>query len=411
MRIVVWGINYAPEVTGIAPYNGAFCEFLAQRGHSVEMVTTFPYYPVWEKRPEDRRRLYRTDLLKGVPVHRCWHYVPRRLSALRRIVHEATFVATSLFRVLVLAHVDVMVVVSPPLLLGVAACIAKVLRDAPFVFHVQDLQPDAALGLGMLKSRRLAQVLHALEALAYRKAARVSGISQAMMKAFAAKGVPPGKRVYLPNGVALPDLGVLPDRGRFRQRLGFTETELLAVYSGNLGVKQGLLVLVEAAALCRDRRVLILICGDGAERAALASEIAKRVLPNIQLLPLQDRARYEEMLVDADLCLITQRAGSGNFFLPSKLLTSLAFAKPILAVADKGSELEEAVLAGRFGYCTEPGNPVSIARVLDGLAGERERLSTMGGRGREYVQRFAMEKVLTDFEAVLREVVPRTSKT
>ena len=54
MRAIVWGINYAPEFTGIAPHSVALCEFLAAQGDEVLMVTGFPYYPSWEKRPEDR---------------------------------------------------------------------------------------------------------------------------------------------------------------------------------------------------------------------------------------------------------------------------------------------------------------------------------------------------------------------
>lgn len=113
MQVAVWGINYAPEVTGIAPYNVALCEHLAARGHEVRMVTTFAYYPRWEKEEADRGQLYRTDLLRGVPTHQCWHYVPHRLSTLKRIVHEGSFVLTSWLRLLALPRADVYVVVSP----------------------------------------------------------------------------------------------------------------------------------------------------------------------------------------------------------------------------------------------------------------------------------------------------------
>ena len=61
MKILVWGINYAPEVSGIAPFNTALCEFLASRGHAVTMLTTFPYYPQWKKRPEDSGKLWRAE--------------------------------------------------------------------------------------------------------------------------------------------------------------------------------------------------------------------------------------------------------------------------------------------------------------------------------------------------------------
>src|SRR5438477_10235555 len=102
MRVIVWGINYAPEITGIAPHNVALCEFLQRRGDDVEMVTTFAYYPAWRKRTEDRGWLYRTAQINGVPVHRCWHFVPERVSAWKRILHEGTFVLFSFARLLFL---------------------------------------------------------------------------------------------------------------------------------------------------------------------------------------------------------------------------------------------------------------------------------------------------------------------
>src|SRR5438045_7362446 len=106
MRVIVWGINYSPEFTGIAPHSVALREFLHARGVDVSMVTAFAYYPSWEKRPEDAGRLYRTDVITGVPVHRSWQFVPARVSALKRIFHEASLVFTFKLRPLSLTHVN-----------------------------------------------------------------------------------------------------------------------------------------------------------------------------------------------------------------------------------------------------------------------------------------------------------------
>src|SRR5262245_56034319 len=134
LKFTIWGINYAPEVVGIGPYNTALCRFLVSRGHSARMVTAFPYYPAWEKQSEDCASLFRTDYLDGVPVHRCWHYVPKRPNSLKRILHEVSFVAVSFIRQLLLPRPDVLIVVSPPLLLGAAAWLLCLLKRAPFVF-------------------------------------------------------------------------------------------------------------------------------------------------------------------------------------------------------------------------------------------------------------------------------------
>lgn len=410
MRIIVWGINYAPEFTGIAPHSVALCEYLDQRGHDVEMVTTFAYYPTWRKRPEDRGRLFRTDRVRGVPVHRCWHYVPERVNPLKRILHEATFVIFSSLRLLFLAAPDVLVVVSPPLLLGKAAWIVGKIKRAPFVFHVQDMQPDAAVGLGMLRGGPLIRALYWLEALAYRKAARVSGITQGMLTKFWRKGVPDEKLIYFPNAIALEENPALPPRGAFRERHALPAGAFLAVYAGNLGVKQGLDVLLDAAALVRNPRVHILICGDGAQRGALAEEIRARRLPNISMLPLQRGLDYTSLLEDADLCFITQQSGSGNSFFPSKLLGLLAQGKPVVTVADPESELAEAAQSGGFGMNIAPGNPDKVGRVLDALADDPARLQVWGEAGRIYVRQFEKEKVFADFLEELKDVATRAGE-
>ena len=405
MRVIVWGINYAPEFTGIAPHSVALCEFLEREGHDVEMVTSFAYYPTWQKRAEDRGRLYRTDVINGVPVHRCWHFVPRRVSALKRIVHEGSFVFTSTLRALFLEEPDVFVVVSPPLLLGAAAWFVGKLKRAPYVFHVQDMQPDAAVGLGMLKTGRFIRTLYALEAFAYRHAARVSGITRGMLKTFRNKGVPESKLVYFPNAIELKTGRSAPPRGEFRKRHGFSTDEFFAIYAGNLGVKQGLEVLLDTAALLRDKRIRFLICGDGAQRETLAARAREMQLANFSMLPLQEGRDYRALLVDADICFITQQAGAGNSFFPSKLLGILAESKPVVTVAAPECELALSLVDGNFGVNVPPGRPQELVTLLDSLANDPERLWIYGANGRRYVEQFDKPHVMRSFAAELRAML------
>ncbi|HSP45936.1 MAG TPA: WcaI family glycosyltransferase [Chthoniobacterales bacterium] len=402
MRVIVWGINYAPEFTGIAPHSVALCEFLRGQGHDVEMVTSFSYYPTWQKRAEDRGCLYRTDLVNEVRVHRCWHFVPARVSALKRIFHEGSFVFTSTLRALFLRRPDVFVLVSPPLLLGVAAWFVGKLKGAPFVFHVQDMQPDAAVGLGMLKQSWFTRALYGLEAFAYRHAARVSGITPGMLAAFKSKGVPESKLIYFPNAINLKSDEAPPQRGEFRTRHGFADDEFLAVYAGNLGVKQGLEVLLETAALLRGQRIRFLICGDGAQRDALAALAREMKLPNFSMLPLQAGLDYRALLVDADVCFITQQAGAGNSFFPSKLLGLLAESKPVVTVAAPECELALSVREGNFGVNVRPGQPGELAAVLDPLAKDSKQLAEFGAAGRRYVEQFEKSKVMRGFAEELK---------
>ncbi|TVR50912.1 MAG: colanic acid biosynthesis glycosyltransferase WcaI [Puniceicoccaceae bacterium] len=410
MTFHFWGINYHPEVTGISPYTTSWCEWLAKRGHTVKVFTTFSYYPSWKKRPEDRGRLYRTDRINGVAVHRCWHYVPDRPGPLKRMLHEASFVLTSALRLLVAPRADLVVVVSPPLLLGCAAWLVCGLRRMRFVFHVQDLQPDAAAGLGMIRPGRLLRLLYGLERLAYRTCWRLSGISQGMLEAFREKGIPAEKVLHLPNWV---DDGVLDaaaeavdDREAgfaFRRRLGVSEETLLLVYSGNLGVKQGLDILLEAArrneAAPPGERIPVefVLAGEGASKADLEERAKAWELGTVRFLPLQDEPSYRALLEAADFCLVTQQAGTGRYFFPSKLLTLLMHGRPVLTVADADGELAAAVAEGGFGVNVPPGAPAALLHEVQAWAGRRAELPALGSRGREWVSRFRRSRVLADW--------------
>ena len=404
MKILVWGINYSPEVSGIAPFNKALCEFLAGRGHEVTMLTTFPYYPQWKKRPEDLGKLWKEETINGVKVIRVWHYVPQELSSLKRIIHEASFLGLSFLHAMSLEKMDVAVVISPPLGLGFFAWLFSQLKKTPFVFHVQDLQPDAALSLGMLKPSRFTQLLYKLEALAYAKAARVSGISQGLINAFKAKKVPPEKIILFPNGVAVPGADFFPLPGAFRARHKIEPDICVATYSGNLGAKQGLDILLDVAEKVVDQPILIVICGDGARRTAMERQVADRKLKNLLLLPLQDEIAYREMQVDTSVSLITQIKGTGQFFFPSKLLSSMVFHKAVLAVADGDSELALAVKDSQCGLVVEPENVDALASALIEMSSPARQL-LMGQNGKKWVAQYAFDVVHGNFEGQLLKLV------
>ena len=196
-------------------------------------------------------------------------------------------------------------------------------------------------------------------------------------------------------------------RGKFRVRHGFKAEEFLAIYSGNLGVKQGLDILVTAAKQLSGTPVRIVICGDGAIRPKLEASIQQEQLQNITLLPLQPDQEYQEMLADADVCLITQQAGSGAAFFPSKLLAVLALSRPVVGVADDTSELRRALTTGGFGKCVPPGDASQLAQVLQSLAADRAELGQYGMNGRKYVEQFAFATVLPRFTADLEKLIKR----
>ena len=414
MKITVWGINYDPEPTGIGPFNTDLCVYLAEQGHDVIMVSTFPYYPWWKKPIEAQGKWFEQSIRKGVKLFRCWHYVPEKPSTLKRLVHELSFLATSTLRMLFLPAPDVYFVVSPPLFLGLGAFLVSRLKRRPFVFHVQDLQPDAALGLGMIKPGLSVKALFALEKWNYARAAAVSGICGGMLDAFARKRVPARKILFFPNWIpdasapVKADTAIASFRGLYK--IG-AETPLIA-YSGNVGMKQGLEIVIEAAALGKLKKESSVsvfhwaVCGEGAAKPALEKMIHDQSLEGaVHLYPLQPDERYHALLRETDISLITQQRGTGQFFFPSKLLSILQYGRPVLAVADTSSELARAVDAGKFGLVVEPGDAAALLTAAEAmLAATGEQKAAWAQNGRAWVDQFRRSRVLGRFTQQLVDI-------
>lgn len=403
MKITIWGINYAPEPTGIGPYSTDLCEYFHGRGHVVRMVTGFSYYPNWRKNAEDRGRLFRRENRSGVEIYRCWQYVPSKPNAWRRMLHEASFIWCSFWRLLFTPRPDLLIVISPPLLLGPAAWMASLIKRCPFHFHVQDMQPDAALSLGLLKPGPLTRCLYAVERFTCKRARLVSGITRGMVDLLGRKGVPAARRYLLPNWTIprrVDDESPKTADGSFRRAHQVPPDGFLVLYSGNLGKKQGLNIILDAAAdLARCERpapIVFVIAGEGADKENLRRRIEAENLP-VRLLPLQPEAMFQAMLREADLCLVTQQKGAGSIFFPSKLLTLLSAGRPVVTVADEESELARSVAAGRFGRNVLPEDPAGLAKAISALADRADERTAMGAAGIEWVRQFSRQTVLGEF--------------
>src|SRR5216684_236583 len=275
MRILYLGINYWPDESGIAPFATGRCEYLAECGHEVVACTGLPYYPQWRVAAAYRRRLLVREERAGVSIRRSWMYVPRKLTSLRRMVHEGTFVCSSFMSALCGPRPDLLLVVSPPLGLAASAIALGRLWRVPYVLHVTDLQPDAAVDLGMLAHGRLVRAFYRLEAAAYRHAAMVSTLTEAMRGRIIAKRVPPEKVVLFSDWVEpalfkIPPPPVRADRG--------SAGEFVVAHFGNMGVKQGLEIVVEAARLsAAEKAITYLLVGDGAARANVRAHLGSPI--------------------------------------------------------------------------------------------------------------------------------------
>lgn len=404
MKIAVLGINYYPELTGISVYNTEMCEYLRDVGHEVTVFTAFPYYPEWKIQQKYKGKLFLTENYEGIIIKRSYVYVPRKVTTKTRILHEFSFIVSSFFNLLFSKCPEIIVVVSPPLLLGISAYVVGKLKRTPFVFHIQDLQPDAAVELGMVKRSKFVGLLYKIERLIYKKACLVSVISDGMRKRVISKGVPEEKVVVFPNWVDTDFIKPLQRQNGFRQRYGLGD-KFIVLYAGNIGVKQGLEILLNVADSLRNLQdILFLIIGDGIRKDALVKKAAELNLPNVKFLPVQPREFLPEMLSAADISLALQQTTVTDFVMPSKLLGLFASGRPIIVSAHKESELSKVVEQVNCAIIVKPEEPDKFRDAIFELYSDSDKREILGKNGREYICNLSKDRTLHRFEQELVRV-------
>jgi colanic acid biosynthesis glycosyl transferase WcaI len=359
-RILIHGLNYSPELTGVGNYTGPMAAWLAARPDvEVKVITAHPYYPEWKISDTFLRHHpgsflgYRRHEEQGVDVIRCPLYVPPRPGCATRILHLASFALTSLPAFLALGRwrPDLVLLVEPTLATHPAGLLYAAGVGAKTWLHVQDCEVDAMLGLGLAGRSPLARVLLAWDSWLKRRFDRVSTISGSMANHLRTKGVTRHRLRLLPNWVDLREFHPGPADPDLRASWGVAPDATLFLYSGNMGEKQGLEAILEVASRLRDdARCQFLFVGGGAIRQRLLAAAEEAgilrtdptdVRPgrNVLFLPLLPREQLADALRTADVHLVPQKRGAADLVLPSKLGPILAVGGRAIVTAEPQTEL------------------------------------------------------------------------
>jgi colanic acid biosynthesis glycosyl transferase WcaI len=415
LRILIYGLNYSPELTGIGKYTGEMAAWLAERGHQVRVVTAPPYYPAWRIREDYRGAGYRIEREPGLPtVYRTPLYVPERPTGIKRIVHLVSFMLGSVPVMLrqMFWQPHVVFTVEPTFFCAPLTLFVGKSAGAACWLHVQDFEVDAAFELGLLPAQGpVHDGALRIEKFFTFAFDRVSGISSRMVDRAQAKALASNPVILFPNWV---DADAIHPLDPARRRCNLFRCELAAqvpgiadkvilLYSGNMGAKQGLELLAPLAeSFAGDPRVHFLFCGDGAFRGRLEALVAHRA--NVTLLPLQPLDRLNELLNAADIHLLPQRASAADLVMPSRLSAMLASGRPVIATADPGTQVAQ-VVEDR-GLAAPAEDAAALHAAVLHLVDDEELRLRLGRAAREYaVEHLGKQQVLEQFEVDLKSAV------
>ena len=403
-RLLLISTNYAPEQAGIGPYATQLAEHLAgERGSEVHVLAGFPHYPAWRPDPAHRGRWRGVDVVGGVLVHRRRHTVPRRQTAVRRALYELSILAHGWAAPPRMARPHAVLAQVPSLAGGVLAARLARRFGVPFLPIVQDLMGAAAAQSGIRGGGGAAAAAAAVEGRMLRAATLVGVIHESFLPRVQSLGVPASRLRVVPNWSHLPARSGTP-RERVRAALGWPARAPVLLHSGNMGLKQGLEVLIETARLAPELRIVLM--GEGSRRARLA-ELAAGV-PNVELLPPAAAADFPDVLAAADVLVVTQRASVLDMSVPSKLTAYFAAGRPVIgSVADQGGAAAEIRRAGA-GVLVPPEDPAALAAAARALLADPAAAAALGERGAAYArERLDRAAGLARITAVLDEALAR----
>lgn len=403
MKILVYGINYSPELTGIGKYTGEMVEWMARQGHDVRVITAPPYYPEWKVGERYSAWRYRREE-GAATVWRCPLYVPKQPSTIKRLVHLGSFALSSFFPLLAQRRwkPDRIIGVVPTLFCTPGMRLLAKLSGARTLLHIQDYEVDAMLGLGMAgkgKGGKVAKLASAFERSGLLGVDNVSTISRSMMNKAREKGVAEERVIFFPNWSEVARFRDVSESevAQLRASLGLPDDKRIILYSGNIGEKQGLESVIEAAARLRAEPWQFVIVGQGGGKARLEKLVRERGLDNVTFFPLQPYEALPALLKMGDCHLVIQKRGAADAVLPSKLTNILAVGGNAVITAEADTELGQLCTAfPGIAVCVEPESADALVSGIE----QALALPKNNTVAREYAERtLEKESVLSQFIA------------
>lgn len=404
MKVLVIGINYAPEQTGIAPYTAAMAEGLRDRGHQVRVISGIPHYPQWSNFTGFTGR-QRDDVVNGLRVRRVWHKIADGGTGLGRILQEVTFGLSTVLQSW--RGADAIVTVSPALISSALVVAKAKLTRRPVGVWVQDLYSNGAKEIGGDGGGLAARGLAVLEAVVLKLADGVLVIHDRFKRSVVDDlKVPAGRVTVSRNWSHLKPAEPEVDVSDLRRRL-FGDAPVVALHTGNMGAKQGLENIVEAARVAdrTDSDVVFGLVGDGSRKTELQQR--GRDVQHLVFVPSLPDEEYRAVLQAADVLLVNEKPGLREMAVPSKLTSYFLQGKPVVAATENDSATADEVAAAGAGPVISPGDPAALLHTVENVAGD-DRGHELGESARRFAaDHLSAESAIDRVSAWLAALAPR----
>jgi glycosyltransferase involved in cell wall biosynthesis len=380
-RILLVTTNFWPEPSGTGPYATDLATTLNSAGYAVQVLTGVPHYPWWNIPETFQDNPEQWANLEGIRIARETHYVPRRLNLITRILFELSLIKSLRQAILKMnsQKYDLVLAIGSSMAGGLVAKNISGNLKIPFGIVVHDLAGQGASQSGLPGGFLIAKLVTRIERVILESAKGVVAISQMMSDVIIRMGIEESRvstiLIYAANPIT-PN-----NRNIARAKFGWASDDFVVIHTGNMGAKQDLENVVKAAdALNGFSKIKIYLVGHGNQESNLKALCVGK--SNIAVLPAVSDADYSALLSAADLLLVNERSTQMEMSLPSKLTSYLYSERPVIAAVPRGGATWK-FLDG-VAELVEAGDPVALARAIEELSKQPEKLADLARRGRVF---------------------------
>ena len=362
-------------------------EGLRDREHAVTVVTVYPGHNLSGSGEECQ--FGSVEMENGIEVIRIKTLSPHRVPYLVRGLSQLVLPYVFFYRIrnLIKRRMDVIIVYSPPLPLAIAGSKLKRFYNAKYILNVQDLFPQNAIDLGILKNRLLIKLFKRIEAYAYRSADFITVHSENNKSFLATRNKVPQDRIkVIHNWIDIEPYSKAMRTGRFRKMFNI-EDKFIFLFAGVIGPSQGLDLIIKAAEKIKDvKDICFLIVGDGMEKERLEKMADDLKLKNVIFKPFVSKDEYPELVKDADVGLACLSSMNRTPVVPGKILGYMAASVPVAAFLNKESDGHQIIRNAQCGYSEISDDVEKTVETVIKIYNEWSRLKEYGENGFNYVK-------------------------
>jgi len=403
MNIVLLSRYFPPEIGAEATLFFELAEGLQKKGHSVKIITNFPWYNLNVIPEKYKKRLYLREQIGNIDVIRLRipTFGPKKI---RLALGHLTVPFTTLIAGLFVKKQEIIYAYSPPLFMGITGWLLSKIKRVPFVLGVQDLHPQCYIDQGVLKNKLFIWIFRVLERFCYKHASLITVHSEGnKIYIVNQKVISESKIIVVPNWVDTEKVLPLPRDNEFSKKHSLNN-KFVVGYAGTMGMSQGLLSIIEAANLVKNETdIEIYIVGDGIDKQLMIDKTGEYALTNVRFLEMQPNNVYPLVLASFDASIVSLNSKVKTPTVPSKILSIMSAGRAIIASVPLKGDAPALIKKAECGLCSEPEDIKELAKNIIYLYKNKEICSKYGENGRKYVlEHFSLKIALIKIEELFK---------